>query len=410
MKAVLVGIRLALIAIQRNVLRAALTELGILIAVAAVVAITSLGAGARDSMANKIAALGSNIFVVFPQSTAVSGAHGKQGSGKRLSDDDARAIEREATSVKAIAPLLGLQGQVVYGDRNWSTDMNGTTQSILEVGSWKVERGDMWSDHDEATKAKVCVLGTTVAKNLFGSSDPVGQTIRIGRYPYKVVGVFKSKGQGAFGNDQDDVVMMPIGSMRARLLKSPPGFAGILLVSATSAETSDRAVDQVKSILRQRHGFSNDEEVRADFDIQSQKQFAEAQGTIYNIVTAVLVAIAGISLLVGGIGVMNIMLVSVTERTREIGIRMAIGAQEGDIRTQFLVEAVVLAMIGGVVGAILGTIIVFVSAQKLGWEMHISPGALLVSLAVSGFTGVAFGFFPARRAAKLDPILALHYE
>ena len=408
MNAVLVGVRLAFIAIQRNILRAALTVLGILIAVAAVVAITSLGAGARDAMANKIAALGSNIFVVFPQSTAVSGAQGKQGSGKRLSDDDARAIEREATSVKSVAPMLEVQAQVVYRDRNWNTDLNGTTQSILDVASWQVEHGDMWTDHDEATKAKVCVVGTTVGRNLFGTSDPVGETIRIGRYPYKVVGVFKSKGQGAFGNDQDDVVMMPIGSMRARILKSPPGFAGILLVSATSAETSDRAVEQVTNILRQRHAIA--EGARADFDTQSQKQFGEVQGTIYNIVTAVLVAIAGISLLVGGVGVMNIMLVSVTERTREIGIRMAIGAQEGDIRTQFLVESVVLAMIGGIIGAVLGTVVVFFSTQSLGWEMHISPAALLVSLAVSGFTGVAFGFFPARRAAKLDPILALHYE
>jgi putative ABC transport system permease protein len=408
MKAILVGIRLAVIAIQRNVLRAALTVLGILIAVASVVAITSLGGGARDAMATKIAALGSNIFVVFPQSTAVSGAHGKQGSGKRLSDDDARAIEREAPSVKSVAPFLGLQGQVVYGDRNWSTDINGTTTAILEVASWKVEHGEMWSEHDEATKAKVCVLGTTVARNLFGSSDPVGQMIRIGRYPYKVVGVYKSKGEGAFGNDQDDVVMMPIGSMRARVLKSPPGFAGILLISATSTDTSDRAVDQVTQILRQRHAIA--ENAKADFDVQSQKQFAEVQGTIYDVVTAVLVAIAGISLLVGGIGVMNIMLVSVTERTREIGIRMAIGAQEGDIRTQFLVEAVVLALIGGIVGAVLGAVIVFFSAESLGWEMHISSAALVIGLAVSGLTGVAFGFFPARRAAKLDPILALHYE
>jgi putative ABC transport system permease protein len=408
MKAVLVGIRLALRAIRRNVLRAALTVLGILIGVAAVVSITALGAGARDSMGSKIESLGSNFFIVFPQSTAVSGAHGAQGSGKHLSDDDGHAIERDVSSVKAVAPLLGLQGQVVYGDRNWSTELNGTTTAILDVGNWQVDRGAMWSEHDEATKAKVCVIGTTVARNLFGSSDPVGQTIRVGRYPYQVLGVFKSKGEGPFGGDQDDVAMMPIGSMRARILKSPPGYAGVLLISAASAEVTDHAVDQVRAILRQRHGIA--EQGNADFDIRTQKEFHEKQELIYDVITALLVIIAGISLVVGGIGVMNIMLVSVTERTREIGIRMAIGAQEGDIRTQFLVEAVVLALIGGVIGALLGASVVFVAARIANWEMHVNAGALFVSLAVSGLTGVAFGFFPARRAAKLDPIVALRHE
>jgi putative ABC transport system permease protein len=297
---------------------------------------------------------------------------------------------------------------VVYGDRNWSTEINGTTTAILDVGNWQVERGTMWTDRDEATKDKVCVLGATVARNLFGTVDPVGQTIRIGRYPYQVRGVFKSKGQGPFGGDQDDVAMMPIGSMRARILKAPPGYAGVLLISATSAETTDRAVDQVGGILRQRHGITEDG--RPDFDIRTQKEFHEKQEMIYDVITALLVIIAGISLLVGGIGVMNIMLVSVTERTREIGIRMAIGAQEGDIRTQFLIEAVVLALIGGIIGAVLGAAIVFAAAKVQNWDMHVNPGALFVSLAVSGLTGVAFGFFPARRAAKLDPIVALRHE
>jgi putative ABC transport system permease protein len=408
MKALVVGIGLALRAIRRNVLRAALTVLGILIGVASVVSITALGAGARDSMGAKIESLGSNFFIVFPQSTAVSGAHGAQGSGKRLSDDDGRAIERDATSVKSVAPMLGLQAQVVYGDRNWSTEINGTTTAILDVGNWQVERGSMWTERDEVTKDKVCVLGATVARNLFGSLDPVGQTIRIGRYPYQVRGVFKAKGQGPFGGDQDDVAMMPIGSMRARILKAPPGYAGILLISATSGDTTDRAVSQVGAILRQRHGIT--EGARPDFDIRTQKEFHEKQETIFNVITALLVIIAGISLLVGGIGVMNIMLVSVTERTREIGIRMAIGAQEGDIRAQFLIEAVVLALLGGIIGAVLGAAIVFVAAQIQHWDMHVNAGALFVSLAVSGLTGVAFGFFPARRAAKLDPIVALRHE
>jgi putative ABC transport system permease protein len=408
MKAVLVGIRLALRSIQRNVLRACLTVLGILIGVASVVTITALGAGARDSMGSKIASLGSNFIIVFPQSAAVSGARGAQGSGKRLTDDDGRAIEREAVSVKAVAPMLGMGAQVVFGDRNWPTGINGTTTSILEVGNWTIERGEMWTEHDEATKAKVCVVGATVVKNLFGGVDPIGQTIRIGRYPYRVVGTYKKKGEAPFGGDQDDVVMMPIGSMRARMMKAPPGFAGVLLVSATSANTSARAMSQIDAILRQRHGIAPDR--KPDFDMFSEKDVQEKQEFLYNVLTALLVTIAAISLLVGGIGVMNIMLVSVTERTREIGIRMAIGAREGDILTQFLVEAVVLAVLGGIIGAALGSLVVWVAARELEWTMGVNTGALVVSLLVSGVTGVGFGFFPARRAAKLDPILALHHE
>ena len=408
MKSIFVGVRIALRSIRRNVLRAALTILGILIGVASVVTITALGAGARESMSAKIQSLGSNFIIVFPQSTSVSGARGAQGSGKRLTDDDARVIEREAVSVKAVAPLLGLGAQVVYGDRNWATGVNGTTTAILEVGHWEIEHGEMWNEHDEATKAKVCVLGGTVAQNLFGNTDPVGQTIRIGRYPYRVLGVFKKKGEAPLGGDQDDVVMMPIGSMRARILKAPPGFVGVLFVASTSPETSDRAMTQIDAILRQRHGIVGDH--APDFQLLSQKDIQEKQSFIYNVLTALLVIIAAISLLVGGIGVMNIMLVSVTERTREIGIRMAIGAREGDILLQFLVEAVVLAVIGGIVGAMIGTAVVWVAARQLGWSMGVNPAALAVSLAVSGLTGVAFGFFPARRAAQLDPILALHHE
>jgi putative ABC transport system permease protein len=409
MQPILVGIRLALRSIRRNVLRAALTVLGILIGVASVVTITALGAGARDSIGGRIQALGSELIVVFPQSPQVSGAHGAQGTGKRLSDDDARAIEREAVSVKGVAPLLAAQAQIVFGDRNWSTSINGTTTAIQDIGNWHVGRGEMWTELDEATKAKVTVLGVTVAKKLFGTSDAVGQTVRIGRYPYRVVGVFQQKGQAPFGGDQDDVAMMPIGSMRARILKTPPNFAGLLLISSTSSETTDRAVSQIDGILRQRHGFTG-REGEADFEIRTQKEFQERQGFMFNVLTTLLVVIAAISLIVGGIGVMNIMLVSVTERTREIGIRMAIGAREGDIRTQFLVEAVALSVLGGVVGAALGAAAIAAVSSVVGWPMSIHPLALFVSLAVSALTGISFGFFPARRAAKMDPILALHHE
>jgi putative ABC transport system permease protein len=408
MRAILSGILLALVAIRRNVLRASLTVLGILIGVMAVVAITALGAGARDSVGTKIQALGSNFLLIFPQSTAVSGAHGAQGTGHRLTEDDGRAILGESDSVRAITPWLESQVQVVFGDNNWSTMAGGATTDFQIVRNWHVTRGSIWTEHDEATKAKVCVLGSTVAEKLFGSADAVGQTIRIGRYPFRVLGVLESKGQAPFGGDLDDILLMPIGSMRTRILKTPPGFVGIFMVSATTAEATDHAVKQIDAILRQRHKIVDGAE--DDFKVRTLKEFQDLQARVYDILTLVLVIVAGISLVVGGIGVMNIMLVSVTERTREIGIRMAIGAREADIRTQFLVEAVVLAVLGGLLGAVLGTVIVAVASKILEWPMTVNPVALAVSLTVSGATGVAFGFFPAQRASKLDPIVALRHE
>ena len=408
MRSLLGGIRLALRAIRRNILRATLTVLGILIGVMSVVAITALGAGARDSVGSQLQALGSNFMIVFPQSTAVSGAQGAQGSGKRLTEEDGRAILREATEVKALTPWLEASVQVVAGDNNASTEADGATAAFQEVRDWPLARGELWTDHDEATKSKVCVLGQTVVTKLFGSADPIGQTIRVGNHPFHVLGVLKSKGQAPLGGDLDDVLIMPIGTMRSLILKTPPGFVGVFFISATSADMTDRAVKQITDLLRQRHNIA--EGAQSDFKIQALKQIQDMQGRVYDLLTLILVIIAGISLIVGGIGVMNIMLVSVTERTREIGIRMAIGAREADIRTQFLVEAVVMAVIGGLLGAFLGTVIVAVTAQILEWKMSVDPAALAVSLTVSGLTGIAFGFFPARAASKMDPIVALHRE
>ncbi len=273
---------------------------------------------------------------------------------------------------------------------------------------WDLERGALWEEHDEAVKAKSIVIGTTVAKNLFGTEDAVGRTVRIGRYPYRVLGVLETKGEAPFGGDQDDVVLMPISSFRSRVMRTPPGFAGVLMASASSPETTDRAVQQIDSILRQRHRV--DEGSEPDFVIRTQKEFQEMQATIYGLLTTLLVLVAAISLIVGGIGVMNIMLVSVTERTREIGIRMAIGAREGDIRTQFLVEAVALAMLGGLAGALIGILAIAGLGQVVDWHLTLSARALGTSVAVTAIIGVGFGFFPARRAAQLDPIEALRHE
>jgi putative ABC transport system permease protein len=402
------GIRLALLSITRSTLRAALTILGILIGVAAVVTVTALGAGARDQVSSQIQNMGSNVILVAPQSAAVSGAKSALGAGARLTEDDGRAIVQEAVSVMAVAPALRSRVQIVAGEKNWSTQAIGSTRSFFRVRSWRVASGAEWDEHDEATKAKVCVLGTTVATRLFGSEDPVGRSVRIGRHSWRVLGVLESKGEAPFGGDQDNLLLMPIGSMRGRIMRTAPGFAGMLFVSATSAETTQRAVAQIDGILRQRHRIDDGRE--ADFWIRTQKEFQEMQTSIYSLLTVLLVMIAGVSLVVGGIGVMNVMLVSVTERTREIGIRMAIGARAGDIMTQFLVEAVVLALVGGVMGALAGIGVIRVLGETLAWPMKLDPVALTVAIMTSAMTGIAFGFFPARRAATLDPIVALRHE
>jgi putative ABC transport system permease protein len=402
------GIRLALRAIGRNPLRASLTVLGILVGVTAVVTVTAVGSGARENVSTQIQSIGSNFIIIFPQNAQVSGKRGAQGSGARLTEEDGRAILRESTSVASIAPALRSSVQAIYGDRNWNTNAIGTTLAYLQVRNWSLQRGEPWDPHDEAMKSKVVLLGTTAARNLFGSADPVGQAVRIGRYPYRVLGVLVSKGEAPFGGDQDDVILMPIATFRSHVMHTSPGFAGVLMASATTPDTTFRAVEQVTAILRQRHRI--DEGREPDFVIRTQKEFAAMQDRIYQMLTVLLVIVAAISLIVGGIGVMNIMLVSVTERTREIGIRMAIGAREGDIRTQFLVEATALALLGGLAGAILGIVAIGILRAILEWHMSIDPQALAISISVSAAIGIAFGFFPARRAARLDPIEALRHE
>ncbi|MDF2697654.1 MAG: Macrolide export ATP-binding/permease protein MacB [Labilithrix sp.] len=406
--ALISGVRLALLSIVRSTLRASLTILGILIGVAAVVTVTALGAGARDQVSSQIQNMGSNVILVAPQSAAASGAKGALGAGARLTEDDGRAILRDAVSVSAVAPALRSRVQIVAGEKNWSAQVIGSTRSFFPVRSWHVAHGAEWDEHDEATKAKVVLLGTTVASRLFGTEDPVGRSVRIGRHSWRVLGVLESKGEAPFGGDQDNMVLMPIGSMRGRVMRTAPGFAGVLLISATSADTTQRAVAQIDAILRQRHHMEDARE--PDFWIRTQQEFQAMQTAIYSLLTVLLVMIAGVSLVVGGIGVMNIMLVSVTERTREIGIRMAIGARAADIMTQFLVEAVALALIGGLAGALVGIGIIHLLGETLDWPMKLDPLALTVAVMTSAMTGIAFGFFPARRAATLDPIVALRHE
>ena len=406
MRSAVAALRIAVRAIIRSKLRAFLTVLGILIGVAAVVLVVSLGASVRERVLGEIATLGANTIYIWPQSTQASGA--KQNESAKLTEADGEAIAREATSIAVVTPFSGTSAQVLAGDRNATTQVMGASQSYFQVRAYTFAKGGVWTDSDELLKSKVCVIGDTVRENLFGTGDGMGQYIRIGRHPFKVIGVLTRKGQSPFGEDQDDRIIMPIGSLRARVMPSSPGRVEMLMASATDDRTVDRAVMQIEQILRQRHQIDPDDE--PDFVIRTQAEFRRSQEQIFATLGVLLSSIAAVSLLVGGIGVMNIMLVSVTERTREIGIRMAIGAREGDILFQFLIEAVTLSVIGGLFGIAAGAGLIRLIAGALDWKMEVPLDAVIVAVATSAAIGVIFGFLPARRAARMDPITALRHE
>ncbi len=397
--------RLAFGAIVRNKLRAALTVLGIFIGITAVVIVTAAGTSATAVVGGEIDSLAANALFVFPQPVSASGAKSKVVG--RLTEADGRAIVQGAASVSSLAPWLSTTGQIVYGDKNWSTTLAGTTLAYFPIRRFSVSKGALWTETDELLKTKVCVVGRTVTTSLFGSADPIGRTIRIGRSPYIIIGELAPRGTSLVGDDQDDRVMMPIGSFRARVMHTSPGRADQLIVGATSENTVNRAKSEIESILRERH---HDEPGRDDFTVSSQAEFRATTGSILGALASLLLGIAAISLLVGGIGVMNIMLVTVAERTREIGIRMSIGARERDILVQFLVEAVVLTMVGGTLGIAFGSAATIGLGRLLGWPMAPSVQALGVAAATSVGIGTVFGLVPAVRAAKLDPIAALRVE
>ncbi|MEJ7734407.1 MAG: ABC transporter permease [Polyangiaceae bacterium] len=404
---VLASLAMALRAVVRNKLRAGLTILGITIGVAAVVTVIALGRGARDNVNASISNLGSNALMVFPRSSRASGVRTAQ-SGSRLNELDSEALVRESTSILRSAPFLRSAAQVVYEGENASPSVIGTRLDYFVIRNWKVLRGDLWPSTAESLGDQVVVLGSQTARDLFGSGDPVGHTVRIGRHPYTVLGVLEEKGQSPFGQSQDEVVLMPITTMRSHLLFTKPHDTHALLFSATAAETTERAKRQAEQILRQRHHIGEDGE--DDFIVRSQAEFQAMQDAIYGALSALLIGIATVSLVVGGIGVMNIMLVSVAERTREIGIRMAIGAREADIMTQFLVESVVLAILGGLVGTAIGYLGIVAFRAALDWPMKLELASVVLAVGVSSFIGIVFGFFPARRAAKMDPVVALGRE
>jgi putative ABC transport system permease protein len=401
------SILIALRMVRRNKLRAGLTIIGITIGIAAVVTMIALGKGARASVAAQVSSLGANAIVVFPQSARPSGAK-NNAAGSRLSELDCDALPRQASSIHICAPFMRASAQAVYEGQNTKTSVIGSRLSYFEVRSLKVAKGEAWTTQAEAVNEKVCLIGQTTRKELFGTRDPIGRSLRIGRYTYRVLGILEEKGNSPFGEDQDQIVLMPITTLRTHVVYARPIDVHGLMLSATSAETGDRAVKQATQILRQRHHIAEGDQ--DDFGVRTQAELQTLQEGIFGALSALLVAIAAISLVVGGIGVMNIMLVSVTERTREIGIRMAIGAREADIMIQFLVEAIALAVAGGIVGTIFGYSVIFGLSAALGWSMSVDPASLVLAMGVSSAIGIVFGFFPARRAAQMNPIEALGRE
>jgi len=402
-------LKIALRALRTNKMRSFLTMLGIIIGIAAVIAMMAVGSGASYVISQQIASIGSNIILVIPGSTTSGGMRSGSGGAQTLTSDDVKAIISECPSVETSAPTVRSSGLVVYGNMNWSTIIMGTTSELFDIREWPVINGRTITQQDNDGAAKVCLLGQTVAENLFGVSDPVGKIVRIKKVPFTVVGVLDRKGQSPQGQDQDDALFVPLRTAQRKLVGSQfPNTVGAVMVKAKSADLLDKAEEEIKSLLNQRHRITNAKE--PDFSTRNLSEILAVAEQSSRAMSLLLGAVASISLIVGGIGIMNIMLVSVTERTREIGIRMAIGARRNDILLQFLTEAVLLTMIGGLIGIILGGVGATVVSRLLSWPTLISIESITIAFFFSGAVGIFFGFYPARKAAGLNPIDALRYE
>jgi putative ABC transport system permease protein len=403
-----VTFRIALRALARNKMRSVLTMLGIIIGVGAVIAMVGIGQGASASIQSQIANLGNNMLQIWSGSSNTGGMRGGSGSNNTLTADDVDAIERECPAVRAASPGVRANGQLVFGNQNWSASsgITGANEKFPDIRSWTISSGEFFTEGDVRTSARVCVLGKTVADNLFAGVDPVGQTLRIRNLPFRVVGVLSPKGPTAFGQDQDDTVIVPYTTAQKKMLSI--SWIHNAMISAISPSATFTAEKQITELLRQRHKLGPNME--NDFMVRNLSDVAEAADESSKIMTNLLASIAGVSLMIGGIGIMNIMLVSVTERTREIGIRMAIGARSGVIRRQFLIESITLSLVGGLIGVLFGIGASITISSTLNWPTLISPVTIVGSVAFSIVVGVAFGYYPARKAAALDPIDALRYE
>jgi putative ABC transport system permease protein len=407
-------LRIALRALAKNKLRAGLTVLGVVIGIAAVTTMVSVGASAGALVQSQFELLGTNVIFVFPGSRRSEGV--QQTYTSALSADDSQAIGAECPSVLAASPLVFTSGQVIFGNTNWSPrDLLGVGEDYLTVRNWQLDAGGFFSRREVQSAAKTCVIGHTVVERLFQTVNPLGQTVRIKNIPFQVIGVLEAKGANMVGEDQDNVVLMPFTTVRKRLQGSSFDDVNAIMVAARSAGQMADATDEINQLLYERHHIPPGE--RSDFSVQDTTEIANILGIVTGTMTLMLSAIAGISLIVGGVGVMNIMLVSVTERTREIGIRMAVGARGKDILRQFLVEAVALSLIGGIVGVVLGVIaslgimsVINRISSGSDWPVVVSLPAALVAMVFAAAVGVFFGYYPALRASRLDPIEALRYE
>jgi putative ABC transport system permease protein len=405
------ALRAALSAIAANAMRSILTMLGIIIGVAAVIAMVAIGSGAREKVIGQIKSLGANLVVVQAGNVTFGGVRLGAGASSTLTDEDARAILREVEGVTASAPFIRGTAQTVYGGTNWATSVNAVDLDFFVAREWEIDTGRLFDPEEIRRGEIVVVLGKTVATSLFAEEDPVGATIRVRNVPFRVIGVMASKGQSAFGQDQDDVIFVPLETGRRRVIGrnyARDRSVAQIFVKFESEEAIERGIEEMRALLRQRHRLTADAE--DDFSLRNLTEIANTATASARVLSLLLAAVAGVSLLVGGIGIMNIMLVSVTERTREIGLRLAVGARPRDVLRQFLIEATALSTIGGAIGVVLGVGAALMIARAAGWPSLVSFEAIAIAVGVSGLIGVFFGFYPARRAAKLDPIEALRRE
>ncbi len=401
-------VKVAFRALGRNKLRSVLTMLGIIIGVGAVIAMVSVGQGAQARVQEQIQSIGTNIMFVWPGSLSSGGVHLGAGAKNTLTEEDVLAIERECPSVAAASPIVRSSAQIVFGDQNWFTQVQGTNQEFSQIRDWPVQTGEFFSATDIRTAARVIVLGKTVGDNLFQGLNPIGQMVRVHDLPFRVVGILAPKGQSGMGQDQDDTVVMPFTTVQKKLIGQTILHINAVMISCVSPRATYIAERQVTDLLRQRHRIPPGG--TDDFMVRNLTDVADAAEQTNQVMTLLLGSIAAVSLIVGGIGIMNIMLVSVTERTREIGIRMAIGARPSYIRMQFLTESVVLSLMGGLIGVFSGGGLALTISRVLGWPTLVSALSVVVSFAFAAMIGIFFGYYPAHKAASLDPIEALRYE
>ena len=409
MTRLLASLRIALRALVANKMRSALTMLGIIIGVSAVIAMIAVGSGAKQRIEEQIASMGSNLLLVDSGSSSSGGFRMGAGTAPTLTVADAKAIETEIPGVKYVAPSVRGAAQVVYGNQNWSTGITGTSPEMIDIRGWSVTSGRPFTEQELDGSAKVCVLGKTVADNLFGGIDPIGQIVRIKKIPFTVVGVLSPKGQTTWGQDQDDLIFVPLTTAQKQLFgQTFPGMVRNISVQAWGPDEMKEVETQIAELLRQRHRIQPNQD--DDFTVRNLTEMMSTREESANVMSLLLGAIASISLIVGGIGIMNIMLVSVTERTREIGIRMAVGAKGRDILLQFLIESLMLSLMGGLLGIGMGMLGTVILSSVTQWPTLFSPKAILLAFLFSGSVGVFFGFYPARKASLLNPIDALRYE